>query len=109
VIPISTQLSLRNWYIDESTKEKVFGDETKFYLAKKDLNFKHKRAKGVFHLYDMNGKLVLLQTVNGNTSIEAEILKSGIYLYKYIEGNRTDTGKILKKTSTQCSFLLSNR
>jgi hypothetical protein len=55
-------------------------------------------VKGVFHLYDMNGKHVLLQTVNGNTSIEAEIIKSGIYLYKYIEGNRTDTGKILKKT-----------
>ncbi len=36
-------------------------------------------AKQTMQLYDVNGKLVLSQTINGKTMIDADILNEGVY------------------------------
>jgi hypothetical protein len=35
--------------------------------------------KQALQIFDVNGKLVLVQTINGTTSIDASILSQGVY------------------------------
>jgi hypothetical protein len=52
---------------------------------------------GDFELYDLNGKMLISQSINGNASISTDWLKKGAYIY-YLTINELKTvGKIIKK------------
>ena len=45
--------------------------------------------------YDMSGKIVLILSFNKSTEVNVEHLKKGVYLFKFISGNRNVVKKII--------------
>lgn len=63
-----------------------------------NLQFPNNFEKGNILLYNNLGQQVLNAEIqNSNSSFSVENLNSGIYLYKIISGNGSQTGKLIKK------------
>jgi hypothetical protein len=61
------------------------------------LSIKGTSANGMISLFDITGKEIMkLQATDSETKINTEKVLSGLYLIRYMEGNRTSTFKVTK-------------
>ena len=66
--------------------------------SKVNFQFQNNFEKATFLLYNNLGQQVLnTEITNSNSNISIENLTSGIYLYKIIDRNNSQTGKLVKK------------
>lgn len=49
------------------------------------------------HIYDINGKMIILKTNLNSKSIDVDELEKGLYFFKFIDGNESIIKKVYKK------------
>ncbi len=63
------------------------------------LKIESEKADVQYHcsVYDLNGNIVLKQTMNGNKTLDLQMLEKGMYLIKLNSSGKTSSFKIIKK------------
>ena len=71
---------------------KLYPNPTSFFITIETKDF---NSMGNFQLFDIRGKLVLSDKINGETKISVEGLKPGVYTYFFTQDISISRGKLI--------------